>query len=694
MHKFFFSLLIILSVFSNSFAYEMAALESETAEDLLLFFEEEELVIATKRPTLVRKAPAIATVITAKEIRNMGARNLTDILKMVPGIGVSINEFGAPMTEVRGIRTNLTEKILLMIDGHSLNKNFTGSALFHIAADLPVENIKRVEIVRGPGSALYGANAFLAVINVITKDAEDIDSLQVTAKGGSFDTEQYNLLGGKSFGNDIQVSGSYDYYRTDGPRLKIEADSLSINPATTQWSTVPGDADMFAEKNDLFLKLIYGNLYFKGQYTKKRKGNYIGMAYALTDEDHWTRSYYWGEVGYKSKINDQLSANFKINYDYYEQDSVVKLMPEGFAGSFPNGMIGGPKIKNRTTGGEFQLDYVVNDNNHLIAGALYEKYKQFDVKNISNYDATLFPPVPVYLGSVQDISSWANWNKDDATREIWAAYIQDEWEIIDNLNLTAGVRHDHYSDFGDTTNPRAGVVWDFFEKATLKLLYGQAFRAPNFVELYNQNNPINVGNPALKPEKIKTYEASLGWRPAQSFTIDLNYFHSEIENLIIWDTSTSPALHINAGEAEVDGIELVLTGQYTPDNYWKLTYTYQDPKDSVTDERLSYVPLHRASGIINYGLTKYLNMHTDILWTGSRSRPAGDTRGDAASYTTVDLALTLKNIYKTLEIQGTIHNLFDENYEDPDTSGALQSAPNDFPREGLSAMLNVSYKFF
>ncbi|GER93940.1 hypothetical protein A45J_1698 [hot springs metagenome] len=92
-----------------------------TKEELLLFYEEKDLVVATKRPISVRKAPAIASVITAEEIKNMGARNLMDVLKMVTGIGVSINEYGWYMVEVRGIRTTVTEKIMVMIDGYRLN---------------------------------------------------------------------------------------------------------------------------------------------------------------------------------------------------------------------------------------------------------------------------------------------------------------------------------------------------------------------------------------------------------------------------------------------------------------------------------------------------------------------------------------------------------------------------------------------
>ncbi|MBI5665339.1 MAG: TonB-dependent receptor [Nitrospirae bacterium] len=659
---------------------------SSTAEELLLFFEEEELVIATRSATPVRKAPAIATVITADEIRNMGARDVLDVLKMVPGFGVSIIEFNLFMLEVRGIRTQLSEKVLFMIDGHRLNLHWNGSALYHIADDVPIDYIKRIEIVRGPGSVLYGANAFVAVINIVTKDADNIKGLQATAGGGSFDTQHYNLLYGHA-GQKLKITGSLDYYYSDGAKLKIEQDALSGTPFTT----TPGETNLGSERTDLFLKASYGDLTFKGQYQKSRHEQNIGMGYALVDYSYQKQDNYWLELAYDSKIAEDTSSNIKLFFNRFSQEPRVKVMPDNFAGSFPGGLIGRPFLKNRSFGGELQIDYDISKDNHLVTGAYYEKVRQYDVKHFTNFDPRVFPPTAIDLGRVQDVSSWANWNRD-ATREIWAAYVQDEWDIKDDLSLTAGVRYDHYSDFGGTTNPRVGIVWGFWEKADLKLLYGRAFRAPNFVELYNRNNPVNVGNKDVKPEKITTYEASLGFKPARSFMVDLNYFYSEINDLIIWDAQ-SPALHVNAGEAEVDGIEFVFTGQYTHDDYWKLSYTYQDPVDSATNERLPYVPLHRATGSVNYGLTKYLNARTDILWTGERSRPAGDKRDDVAAYTTVDLALTLKNFYKTMEIQGTVHNLFDEKYEDPDTSGASQLIPGDFPREGISGMLTASYKF-
>jgi outer membrane receptor for ferrienterochelin and colicin len=636
---------------------------------------------ASKQRMPVNKAPAIATVITAEEIRNMGARNLLDVLKMVPGVGVSINEFGLYQIEIRGIRTQLSEKVLLMIDGHSMNKLFTGSGMYSFGRDLPVEHIDQVEVIRGPGSALYGANAFVGVINVITKQATDIDGGEMAASYGSFDSRKINVLAGKEYANGLKLVGNVNYHNTDGPAMRIETDVLTGTPFTT----TPGYSDLSLEQTDIFLKLEYENLAFRGYYQKKQGELYIGMNYALVDDSVGDMDNYWGELSWNHKWQDNLTTTIKLYLDRYEQESTLKLMPEGFMGAYPKGMIGRPLGKNRTMGGEAQFDYTFSEDNRLIFGMMYEKLKQYDVEHISNFDPLTYQD----LGSLQETDP----SNINTNREIYAVYLQDEWQLRDDLNLTAGLRYDHYSEFGPTTNPRVALVWGISDSIDLKLLYGQAFRAPTFVELYNQNNPILLGNANLKPEEITTYEAGLGIRLTDFLHMDLNYFYSDIEELIIWDTTASTATYVNGGQIEVDGIELLFTGSYSADNYWKLSYTYQDPRDSDTDNPLPDVPSHRAGFAVNYALTKYLNSHVDVLWTGSRPRAQGDPRPDSDSYTTVDLAFIAKNFLQGFEIEAVVHNLFDEKYQDPDTSGIALKAPDDFPRAGVSTMVTLRYKF-
>ena len=445
------------------------------------------------------------------------------------------------------------------------------------------------------------------------------------------------------------------------------------------------------------MKIGYGDLSFRGHFQTQKEHAYIGFASALNDDSHDDLDNYWGELAYNMRLAEGLSSSMKLYSDYYGQANgqLVKIYPNGFAGVFPNGMIGEPMTKNRTNGGELQIDWDAFKGNHLIAGFSFEELRQYDTKQLANFDPTTGAP----LASIQDV---ANWNKD-ATRQIFATYLQDEWQLPAQVNLTAGVRYDHYSDFGDTVNPRVGLVWSFLENTDLKLLYGQAFRAPNFQELYNINNPVVVGNPNLKPERIQTYEAGLAWRLNRLFAANVNYFYSTINDQIGWEPSTTPgapAVNANLGKSETQGVELGTNGAYGPDLYWKLSYAWQNPRDAATNKRLPYVPSQRASGSVNYALSKYVNLHSDVLWTGPRPRPQGDTRAEMPDYTTVDLAVTLKNFLKTLEIQATVRNLFDKRYSDLDTSsgasnlaGTGPKIPGDFPREGISGFVTASYKF-
>lgn len=639
-----------------------------------MYFDEKDLVTATKRATPLRKAPAIATIITAEEIKNMGARDLLDVLKMVPGIGVSITEAGINMIEMRGIRTSLTEKILIMIDGHSMNRNGFGSAIWTLIERIPVEHIKQVEIVRGPGSALYGNSAFLATVNVITKDADDINGAQAKAGGGSFDTYKGNITAGKTFGDKLTAMASTDFVNTRGPKLNVPQDALgsSGTPELGFWQT------------DTFLKLGYGDFSVRGGFRKIYEQNYIGLGYAVVPGNEQNINTYWAEMAYALRFTDALATNLKIHYDHFEQNPLVKILPNGFPG-FPDGMIGKPLLKDRTIGSEFQVDWDVFKGNHLIMGLSYEVMQQYDTKQIANFNPLTFAPI----GSVQEV---ANFNKD-ATRQIFALYLQDEWKLLEKVSLTAGIRYDHYSDFGDTVNPRAGLVWNALENADLKLLYGRAFRAPTFTELYNRNNPVVVGNPGLKPEKIETYEAAATYRFTRWLALDVNYFNSKITDLIDWNHSIIPGVYSNIGKATTQGVEMGLHGSVPGGLSWKAAYTYQDPRDDITGNRLPYVPSQRLNGSVNYAFNRYLNLHTDVLWTGERPRAIGETRPSMPSYTTVDLAITAKNIIQNLELQASIHNLFDERFHDPDTSGALNKVPGDFPREGISWFLTAKYRF-
>ncbi|MFQ5963760.1 MAG: TonB-dependent receptor plug domain-containing protein [Candidatus Scalinduaceae bacterium] len=666
--------------------------EAGLEEIFAIFTEEEEVVSALKKPKTVLKSPAIMSVITDKQIKQMGLRTLSDVLATIPGFDIQMDNNGETEFIARGVLDKESQKVKVLIDGHSVNEPGGGGASFNFF-DLVVENAKRIEIIRGPGSALYGQNAFLAVINIITKDTEDIDGFQWTTSGGSFDTQNYNMLFGKEYG-DLKISGFFDYLDTEGFSKKIEQDILFPAP----FSMSPGRSQNRKEKTDLNLKLSYKNLELKSKYMKKRREGYIGFDNALSDDTIWKDTYVFSELIYRLPLGEKLNMITKAYYDQYNSDAFIESRPEGFVETaafpfpvlFPDGLKGLTRIKYRTVGFENQLNYKLFEGNDLTFGFQYEWIHQGDIKFGANFhplffvDPMTFAPLP----SFRDFSSSLPFARR-ATRQIWALYLQDEWNITKDIDLTIGVRHDQFKRFGGTTNPRIGLIWRFMEDAYLKLLFATAFRAPSFNELFFINNPAFIGNPGLDPEKINTYEIGLGYNFTKSVRGNMNYFFNRIRDRIQLDTG-SPRQFQNSGGARVMGVEAEIKADFGNDNYAYANYTFQKAEETRNRNRLPDVPVHKANFGVNVGFWKYANANLHTFLSGPRPREFGDPRRDMPSYAVVDLTIIGKNFMDNFEIRGSVHNLFDKGYEDP---APRNTVPTDFPQPGRSFMVELRYEF-
>ncbi|MCP4349885.1 MAG: TonB-dependent receptor [Desulfobacterales bacterium] len=673
---------VLLSVFclsSNVFAEKNAETEELDISLGELLNLEKVLVTATKHRMSVRKAPAIATVVTSDEIRNMGARNIMDVLRKVPGLGISCNAgiVGESVLEVRGIKTAFFEKVLLLVDGHRTNNLYTGSWKY-VFSNLMVENVERIEVVRGPGSALHGANAFIAVINVITKSAEDIGGQVVSTSRGSFDTQHYNILLSHK-DSKFQISGHADYYDTDGPASLIEEDALTSEGT----GLAPGNTLEWAEKFDGGIKIEFGDFSFNSRIIDRKEGPFIGLMEALNDETVYEFREIMGDLIYKKKLTEKSDISISLYADIYDQDTFIELYPEGFTGGDDKGMNGGPALKNRTLGGEIMVNYDMG-NHYLTGGFAYEDIKQYDLRNVSNVPNPFVEP---------ERTSDEQLFNDEKTRIIWALYLQNMWEISDYDSLTLGIRHDNYNDFGGTANPRVGYVHEFKNGLILKLLYGSAFRSPTFNELYIRNNPVVQGNPELKPEKISTYEVGLEYPFLKYCKLRLNYFHNDIEDLIKGvpkPAPDKPAPWINTdGKTQVDGFESELIFNLGKNKYGYINCSYQYGKDE-SDREIPNMANWKANAGLNYPLFRYIDANASLSWIGKRKRNDGDDRDALSAMTLVDLTLIARGFWKNLEIRASVYNVFDEDYRHPSQTGLV---PNDYPVNPRSVTAEIRYKF-
>ena len=684
----------------NNPSFEASTVAAEASTEALWFGFDEEVTIATRHETQISKAPSIVTVITDEEIKNLGYRTFAEILRTVPGFEILKKaDFGEVVPAVRGLAG--ADKVRVMLNGHLVNNPLGGGA-FSNFDDFPVESIKRIEIIRGPGSAMYGENAFTAVINIITKDAKDIDGVKVSSGYGSFDTYEENIVFGKTYGN-VNLSGMVHYRQSGGFDGIVESDSQTrIDnsfgfPAASQ---APGRVEDWRQEYNLNLKADYKGVYFEGLYSNKNRGPFIGPQYALNDESDVETNYVFGEVGYKKTFEERLTFKPSVYYDQFDNNTYIESFSEGVTlpldtngdgvydkfNTYPDGLIGNGRVTQKIVGTEIPFDYELFDGNVITLGLEYRLISQTNVRFSSNFHPATYAP----LDSLQDFSDTYPFLKE-ATRRIWSIYLQDTWDITDTINLTLGARHDQYNDFGGATSPRSGLTWAFMEDASLKLLYGEAFRAPSFLEMFTTNQPAIQGNENLAPERIRTYELGLSYKFNKHVSSSVNYFFNDVKDLIVLRTLESAqntSRYENFGDAHIQGVEMETKVDITKGNYVFMNYTFQSPEDDNGDD-LPFVAKHKGNFGVNVHYWKYVNTNLSTFVSGRRFREEDDTRDDLPAYALLNLSVIGKEFFKTMEVYGTVYNLLDKDNSDPGPT----SIPEDLPRPGRTFFIGLSYQF-
>ena len=306
-------------------------------------------------------------------------------------------------------------------------------------------------------------------------------------------------------------------------------------------------------------------------------------------------------------------------------------------------------------------------DNHLLrlgAGFRYEDIITSDKRNFG-YGV---PLPPVVNGTLIDITGTQFVYLPNTHRSIWSAVAQDEWQFAKNWQLTAGVRYDNYSDFGSTFNPRAALVWDINEQLTSKILYGKAFRAPNFSEQGNQNNPVIVGNKQLKPETINTLEWAFDYRPFSSLRTAVNLYYYEIKDLIAIPSGT--VTYKNGGNQNGYGTELEWNWKIA--EQWNVmgNYAWQNARNNTTNSRVTGVPEHHVYTAVRWQFLPQWQIQPQINWVGGRKNLPTDHR-PLQDYETIDLTLRGQKLLGHLNMAASIHNLFDANNFDPASPAAV-----------------------
>ncbi|MFA5016630.1 MAG: TonB-dependent receptor [Methylobacter sp.] len=670
MIKYLYTLLVGALVLNSSAFADASASNDDLEKELAYLAAERQVVVtASKMEEHVDKTVATTTVITQDDIQHIGARNLLDVLRLVPGIGITQTQFGWREIEVRGVKTLVSEKVQVMLNGHPLDHNLQNAGSNWVYDDLPVDTIKRVEVVRGPGSALYGANAFLAVINIITQNAKDLNGVQTSAGWGSFDTQQYRASWGKQFNNSAEAALHFNFTDTNGINSPIPADSLSVQGLK---SSAPGKSQLTEGRYDLEWQLGYKDFKLDGRYINKKTGAFFGSTTILSD-DRTQQDYndYFLRLSRTWKIQDKFTVDTQIFHDFFSYDNTWQFAPAQFIRT---------GLQDTRTGGEIQANYHISNAQTVISGFSYAKEQQGNLIDQAG-------PDPAHLTPALSIT-------EERARQRWGVYIEDVWDPLKNVRMTLGARYDRYSDFGGTFNPRMGFNWEFVKNYSLKFSYGTAYRAPAFGELGLVNNPVLLGNPMLKPEEVKTFETGIIAHPLAGLTTQATYYHSSI-NQIISPISVQAATlqYANNGSLIAEGVELEtrydfggnLQGSYISANY-VLQHSTQ------LNQQLADVPRHRTNLTANWAFDNTWSSFAHALIKGNTLRSPGDTRSSLPGYALFDVGLLGKNMFgKKVDISFNVYNLFDKNYYDP--APASLSFVGDYQMAGRAFFGHISLKF-
>jgi len=682
--------------------------EEELAE---LYGGEEFVRIATGVAQPVSKAPAVASIITAEEIRAMGATDIDEILETVPGLHVARSALGySPIYVFRGMYTDVNPQVLMLINGIPLTNLYVGDR--NVAwGGMPVEAISRIEVVRGPGSAVYGADAFAGVINIITKAPAEMDGLSMGARAGSFDTQTGWLQYGGSRG-ELSYGAVIEALRTDGQREPVAADGQSFLDAIsgTGASLAPGPVNLHRENLDARLELGYRNLTFRGGAQVRNDGGLgVGVTQVL-DPGAVGSDRFNADLTYDNPtLTDNLGLKIQGStlFTSQEVDEDLRLFPPGSRGPFftplgapvfppfPDGVIGNPELwerhyrLNATTLYQGVRDHKIS----LGTGYHYgEVYKTEETKNFGIDPATgmfILPGSPLV-----DVSDTPLVFLPEGRRENTHVFLQDIWHFARDWELTAGVRYDHFSDFGDTTNPRAALVWSARRNLTFKALYGEAFRAPSFSETRVQSNPAFLGNSMLKPEQLKSYELAVNYQPSFDLTLDFNVFHYQWDDVIqfVADPGAGTRTAQNAGEQTGNGAEFALSWDVTEALTLTGNLALQKSQDQLTGEDAGNAPEHQSYLRADWDFLPGWSLDVQANQVASRNRVFGDPRSDVGDYVITDLTLRKRQWVPGVEVAVLVKNLFDENAREPSLDGdPVPLIPRDLPLAGRAAFLEVRY---
>lgn len=645
---------------------------------------------ATKQNELYQ--PYIISVFQGDELEKLGISNLKEALLLVPGVDMATDNSNTQTPIFRGSNPVAYGQSKLFIDGVSVNNLFLDAYSEYLS--FPIEMIKRIEVVRGPGSKIDGFNAYAGSINVITY-AEDFKGFEsndkLVFKYGSHDYKMGGFF--KTYKtDDLKVFVDF-YYQEDDKKLPSGPDglsqgALSLLPAIDNRAlSQTGDAPLWLKEYSLGANVEYKDFSLKARMLEHTKGSAYGINLALPQEsDRVKLPSYYLDLGYDKEIGDyEVNINAGIKYDAF--DSYSKLAPDGLnlGVIFQDGIYGEHFAAQQTLYQSSYLKYSAIDNHLITAGYRLIKEETIDMTSKLSNRAT---------GDVElvDYTDTLPFFDKDAKRNTFIFSLQDEFQFRDDISFIYGFNYEQtsYKDAG--FEPRVSMVYQRDAENIFKTMYSRSHRNASWQEMFTMNNRARVGSTDLNPEIVDAFEVAYIKKFSADTYLQTNLFYL-LNKDQIHNSSVNPEYR-NVVDTDIYGFELEYKGNISSVDELYLNYSYVDGKSYTQDEgrseSISNVAHHLAKGYYIYNLGSDLSLSGVVKYVGSKDRVFGDTREKVKAYSTVDSSLYYKDPKYNYSATLSIKNIFNTNISYP-------SPPNtyteDYAQEGRTFLVTLKKEF-
>ncbi len=598
----------------------------------------EVVVTATRSETQINKTASSITVVTSEQIQKNQYRTVTDALRSIPGMQIA--QTGTPTQSTTFLsRGTESRHNRILIDGRPIPEGLGGS----IINDLSTSNVERIEVLRGPSSSLYGGNAIGGVVNIITKKGKNLEKPETTL---SFEAGSFNNF--KEAARSRGAFGLFDY-SVEASRQDAEFQRANNELRESRWSGQFGyqlTPDLYF---DLYTNYSNNDSGAPGAdpistFSKPGKyDNFIRELWTFAPGVTWKTSEIWTQ---------RLTYQYQERRQHFYSPRVI------------SGGVTSSNTSNRQQVDDHRIDYQSTikpiDPFEIVAGFSSQDRKTYRSGDILS---TTLP--------------YQNYQTNTS------AFIQTNWEILENWNLLASGRLDHYSDFGDPLTYKVGSSYKTpFTDTVIHANYGTAFSVPeeqNFISF----GGLFVANPKIQPEDSRGYEVGIT-QPLLNREIELRgvYFHNDIQGIIqsrTVNTTTFQYTIENAGDARTQGYETGITWKpkWSPLSQFELdgNYTYLDAVNKTRGAWLLRRPRHTVHSTLNYKPIDAVNLGLGGSWVMNRidSDPVSFNQIPIEDYFVMRFSADWR-INSQWKVFGRIENLLDEQYSEVQGFQALDRA--------------------